>query len=860
MPYQDATGYLMELRTTVNQGWFNVLCDLALNATGEPVTPEQLNSIWSVLHNPASYTPLVNPDFQMNGAAQPNRAQPVFLEKIDSFNGFKKLSDGLQVQLEKQITLIFGANGSGKSSICQALKVLASPEQPNNPLHNARSATPPRPSFNFRFRGDTQDRAWSEQDGFGGAGEYIKYFDSTAALRYINDNIETEASVEISVFRLEIFNYARTFLDSFQSFSRQIINEQTSRLNQRIESLKQRIIQTVDVEQEPFASWSPRQTRQMADWINQLEQFDTAKEKELADTEKNLAQQIAASSEEGLITLNAQLTLINQLEQKLIQLNQYCSSTPLAELQQAEVDILQKRAAQAELSKGIFPEGAANAEQRRALINSASHLTNYEMAKANEAECPLCFQKLDDNAETVFRSYHAFLTSALQSEINSLSSKVNNAKPQLNNIRTFELGNYQPCENFFPPNFFNALSTLTNTIIQSMPIESSPISTGNSGGFSKSGELPIFIQSVSAVRQQLEETINKGTEDKQALDKKIKQLQGQIGNLKALQKVHINRQEIQEICKDIQSFIPTENNYNVINFIDISRRMSIEGKKAHNELVLSTYEQQLNSEYVTLSGMTLEEMGVKLASQGRQQDVIVTPEIGGNHIQRILSEGEQKVHSLATFMCEAVTRPQQVLVFDDPVTSFDYNYVSNFCERLRDLVRNQPETQIIMLTHNWDFFVNLQTVLNKSGFNNQLSVQVLENCSTVIEYNEKWDELCQQIQTVMSLTGEPSQTEKERLSGLMRRLIERLTNSFVFNEQRHQYKVKSLPVSDFQSFTKIVPLQTDEANQLSDLYSRLSPTEHDDIRTFYTTKTKEQYNTWYQEIIAIKDAVKARRP
>lgn len=211
-------------------------------------------------------------------------------------------------------------------------------------------------------------------------------------------------------------------------------------------------------------------------------------------------------------------------------------------------------------------------------------------------------------------------------------------------------------------------------------------------------------------------------------------------------------------------------------------------------------------------------------------------------------------------MCEAVTRPQQILVFDDPVTSFDYNYVSNFCERLRDLVRNQPETQIIVLTHNWDFFVNLQTVLNKSGFNNQLSVQVLENCSTVSEYSDKWDELCQQIEALLSSVDEPSQTEKERLSGLMRRLIERLTNSYVFNEQRHQYKVKSLPVSDFQNFTKIVPLLANEAYQLSDLYSRLSPTEHDDIRMFYTTKTKAQYSTWYQEIILIKNAVEARRP
>lgn len=610
MPYQDATGYFLELRNTINQAWFNALCDFTLNATGEPTTQEQLNRLWEALHNPAGYTPLAIPNFQMNNVAHPRNSRSVFIDQIHGFNEFKKLSDGLQLLFEKQITLIFGANGSGKSSICQALKILASPEQPNNPIHNARSTRPSRPSFNYRFRGDTQDRAWSEQDGFGSLSEYIKYFDSTAAFRYINDNISTKASVEISAFRLEIFDYARTFLDNFQSFSRHRINDQASTLNDRIEALKQKIMQTVDVGQEPFASWSSKKTKEMTDWISQLGQFDDLKEKELTDTEKNLTQYIAASSEEGLKALNAQHTILNQLEQRLIQFNQYCTSVPLTELQQAEANILQKKAAQAELSKGIFPEGATNVEQRRALINSASHLVSYEDVKVNETECPLCFQKLDENAETLFRSYHDFLTSALQSEITALSEKVNNAMPLLDNIRTFDLGDYQPCENLLPADFANNLSTLTNTIKESVPFANAPFSSGNTVEFSKSAKLPQIIQIVANVRQHLAATLKKGTDDKDALDKQIKQLQFQIGRLKAFQTVHLSRQEIQEICKDIQSFIPIENNYNGINFTDIFRRMSIQGKKAHSELVLNTYEQQLNSEYVILSGMTLEQMGV----------------------------------------------------------------------------------------------------------------------------------------------------------------------------------------------------------------------------------------------------------
>lgn len=281
-------------------------------------------------------------------------------------------------------------------------------------------------------------------------------------------------------------------------------------------------------------------------------------------------------------------------------------------------------------------------------------------------------------------------------------------------------------------------------------------------------------------------------------------------------------------------------------------------KEAHTELVLNSFIPHLDNEYKRLSGSSLEQMGVKLAPQGAE--AIVTPKVGDSPVHRVLSEGEQKVHALAVFMCEASTTAHQVLVLDDPVTSFDYNYVSNFCERLRDYVRENPSAQLIILTHNWDFFANLQSTFNRSGLDHCLSVQVLEDCSTVSEYVEKWDELCSQIEAYTGSPHEPSSAEKEHLSGLLRRLIERITNGYIFNEQRHQYKHKGLSISTFHQFTKLVPLLPQEADKLRDLYSNLSPTEHDDIRNFYSGKSRDQFKSWYDDLIAMKAALLARKP
>jgi wobble nucleotide-excising tRNase len=239
---------------------------------------------------------------------------------------------------------------------------------------------------------------------------------------------------------------------------------------------------------------------------------------------------------------------------------------------------------------------------------------------------------------------------------------------------------------------------------------------------------------------------------------------------------------------------------------------------------------------------------------------MVLPQVGGQGIESILCEGEQRVHALALFFAELETCTHSVLVFDDPVSSFDYNYIANYCTRLRDFTLNHPDRQIIVLTHNWEFFVQLQTTLKKSRLDPFLSVQILENCRVVGDYSEKTDDLKKNIGAVLSAPGEPSRAQKEDVAGNMRRLIEAVVNTHVFNHQRHQYKQKSQPVSEFHQFTKIVPLLETEAVILGDLYTKLSVTEHDDPRNAYVNADRATFQARYDQILVVEAAVKARRP
>ncbi|PYC09297.1 hypothetical protein DMX12_01140, partial [Pseudomonas sp. MB-090624] len=84
-------------------------------------------------------------------------------------------------------------------------------------------------------------------------------------------------------------------------------------------------------------------------------------------------------------------------------------------------------------------------------------------------------------------------------------------------------------------------------------------------------------------------------------------------------------------------------------------------------------------------------------------------------------------------------------------------------------------------------------------------------------YETRGDSLCGQIDGYIAPQVEISPDEKSKLSALLRRLVEKLTNAYVFNEQRHQYKIRTLQVSNFKDFVKLVPLLPAEADRLKDL-------------------------------------------
>lgn len=204
--YPDAVGYLNDLATEINEPWFRMICDLT--ATGGVSSLDQLtqDTIVALYTGRASYVGAM-PSAVSDAIAS---APKDFLHQLSGFTNFKRLGDALEVSFNKRVNLIFGTNGSGKSSLCESLKVLAATELPNRPLQNVRTLGAGTPTFQYKFKTDAAHQTWTPAVGYGPKRTIVKYFDTAIAIMNVKNAVDPGRVIALTPFRLHIFEWAKS--------------------------------------------------------------------------------------------------------------------------------------------------------------------------------------------------------------------------------------------------------------------------------------------------------------------------------------------------------------------------------------------------------------------------------------------------------------------------------------------------------------------------------------------------------------------------------------------------------------------------------------------------------------------------
>mgnify|MGYP001182460732 CR=1 FL=1 len=161
-------------------------------------------------------------------------------------------------------------------------------------------------------------------------------------------------------------------------------------------------------------------------------------------------------------------------------------------------------------------------------------------------------------------------------------------------------------------------------------------------------------------------------------------------------------------------------------------------------------------------------------------------------IDLILSEGEQKIASLAGLLAELDTaKHQNGLILDDPVTSLDHQYRKNIAKRL---VQEAKERQVVIFTHDIAFLFDLEFFAKELNVPTHLqNIRKDGKKSGIIFNTNPWHAqnvkariktLSDDVDTLKSknLNGDDYNHEAGIIYGRIRETWERTVEEVLFNE------------------------------------------------------------------------------
>ena len=850
----DAIGYLLEVRDNLSSKWFSCLCDFAIASTNGKFNAEEIKQLQKLFHYTEEYTATAKPSTAVALACPKPASMKNWLVELSNFKNYKKLADTLFLKITKRVTLVFGTNGAGKSSLCDAIKTLASSEKPKNPIKDVSAPKGTPSKFAYKFEADAASREWNDSCGYGLHSGQIKYFDSSIAIRHLASPPSPKEVIEIAPFRLEIFTYAGQMVKQFKGVIEAAHGNLAKTLADEIEVVQAKFVLVDPARASPIFKTS---LESFANLEKEIGEYTSLGDADRAKHAEDVAQHVrleAACSDAGTKILNFEMIALTAALKHVQDFHQVCANADVDAAKEGIKRGRDLRATQRELAVSVFPDGA-NVDAFKFFISSAQSLVDFQ---APGTACPFCRGPLGDDQLALLKKYHLFLTSKVEGEIKTLGATVNARLKELEAVQDFAWKGIEG--DFIDANQKSAADAVVAKIQNALPKPMTDIVDAD-------GSELLVISELAAIITYLEREI-KTRQDALAMAK------GDIASVKATRDgiaksvaefkyralFEGELAGVKKLAAKLRAHELMGQMIELTNFTNVLRQITKMASNAHDELVVDEFQNRLDEEYVKLCGGKMNKLGIRLTKKGENQAIILDADIAGNPIDRVLSEGERKVHALALFFAELGGSSCQIAVFDDPADSFDYNNCDNFASRLRDLIRERPDLQVIVLTHNWHFFIQMQIVLSWSAMKAELSVMVLEGCAIVEEYAEEIARLKQQITIILAVAGEPDVKSKSDCSGLLRRLIESVVNTHSFNGQRYQFKQKSQKLSDFNLFTKLVPLLDTEAAKLRDLYGELSVPEHDDVRNFYMSKTKLMYQKWFREIQDIERDISSRRP
>jgi len=640
----------------------------------------------------------------------------IVLVSLSAIEGVTRLAKNQTLNFSPNLTVIYGENGTGKTSYGRIIKSLGFSYDNNNTVIGnifGNINTRKKAVLKYKYNNEDKEFEWNGQDKQ----------EDLANISVFNENCVkisfSDRQLLVSPMGFHLFNLVSSELDELMEL-----------LNKKIQSLPNKVswVSKLNPGTEQYLFLSGLSASSSKEYLQKIGNYTEAHHKEKEEQEANLSKLNNLFLQGEVNRLALQVRELDLLLNKLQNIESKISIEKFEQIKKLVEDVTAL-----ENKKQVSIQEIANAKDvkffeseafKQFLLSAETYirlLDNEEYPTAGDV-CIFCQQKLDVSGEELVIAYRKILNDNTQNKIQEIRSQINILISQLSSLDVSII--------FNQPTF--GLDADGNAL-QPAEINDLCIKLSKTKEYINNGQFESWlvtdidykssIQFLENKRLEIENTLQKNRESLINLEVQENAIKKNLASLNDRKVINDSISEIIEIINNCKIIDLLESCRNSFNTSSISRKTT----QAREELVKHNFTHIFENELKLFRKSNIKIDFDFSTTKGSSK---IFQRINAHQLSDILSEGEQKVIALAAFLTELQldSNNKSPIIFDDPVNSLDHKIID---EAVKRFIKLSKDRQVIVFTHN---------ILMLNSFLQQSELHPNKNCMTFNSVKTNFDE------------------------------------------------------------------------------------------------------------------------
>lgn len=698
---KELIDFLWEWAET-NGGWSKLLVNNII-ASEKPLLPTERQLVFDYFLQSIQLNKGL-PELEINKPKYSPPTKKIQLQSLSEVKGVNKLADAQIINFAKNVTVVYGENGSGKTGYCRILKSLGFSYDTKNAIFSNINEAKVSQSAQIKYSvsGVDETLLWNGNNTNNDLSS-ISVFNNNCVQISLGDG----RGLIVSPIGFHLFNLVVDELNELNNLMTKSISERPTKLAWDVNL-------TPNTPQSIFIS--TLNDKSVEQTLSDISDFTEKHSADLASTEVELKNLNKALIESEIKTYSAQITELQLNIEKIESTKLILNTTVWAQIQLLNKNLkdlesrTQKGIKEIAETKGIefyntneFQNFIKSAEQYIQLLNKPNYPDD------TKEICVYCRQELDgDDTKELLKNYRQLLNDNTQDEIIKLKQdkvllveKIKALSTVIFHQDTFGLEDGKHA--LQPPSIIsynNDLNRIKDIIVKDKIVD----------GLKFDLNYDVTFEYLKKALNGLIEKREKKLVIFNNIDIQEVKLKVKIAELKDRQTLNSNIDEIKKVMIYLKVISRLEKNRNKFSTNSISRKTT----EARDQLVKQNFINIFNNEIKLLRKGAIKielDFGTSKGSSKVQQKINTYYSLFD-----ILSEGEQKAIALAEYLTELqLDTSQSPVIFDDPVNSLDHHIIDDVSRRLINL---SIDRQIIICTHSILLFNSLLHFSGQTTFKN----------------------------------------------------------------------------------------------------------------------------------------------